>query len=145
MRPPQERQLNESMNERPRGCKSAATRRCVCRRLSAAEGPIATLPASWDVDLGVSVPLGMGPGPKHVGTLTLRSTSRGHAALSLGPYVTAVTAISNCRNRASEPDPGRFGPAAIFGRTASPMPYAPPKAARANFRRTTPNLDGVCV
>ena len=50
---------------------------------SVAEGPSATLPASWSVDLALSVPLGMGPGPKHVGTLTLRSTPQGHPVLSL--------------------------------------------------------------
>ena len=47
------------------------------------------LPASWIVDLAISVPLGMGRRPKHVGTLTLGSTDRGHPALSLGPNVTA--------------------------------------------------------
>ena len=36
------------------------------------------------VHLAISAPLGMGPGPKHIYTLTLRCTSRGHLELSLG-------------------------------------------------------------
>ena len=66
----------------------------VCVLASVAEGgPSATLPASWSVDLEISAPLGMGRRPKHIYTLTLRSTTRGHPVLSLDRNVTAVTAI----------------------------------------------------
>ena len=90
-KPRQERQLAKEQWKPRKGCKRSDAK--VCGRLSAAEGPIATLPASWSVDLALSVPLGMGRRPKHVGTLTLRSTTRDHPSLSLGPYVTAVTAV----------------------------------------------------
>ena len=54
----------------------------VCASASVAEGPSATLPASWSVDLEISTPLGMGRRPKHIYTLTLRCTSRGHPELT---------------------------------------------------------------
>ena len=61
----------------------AQRREGVCVGLGS-RGPSATLPASWSVDLAISAPMGMGRRPKHIYTLTLRSTDRGHPELSLG-------------------------------------------------------------
>ena len=92
MRPRQERQLAK---ERQGSTKKAAVRTAREGVWSAVgcRGPSATLRTSCSVDLAISAPMGMGPGPKHIYTLTLGSTDRGHPALSLGLYVTAVTAI----------------------------------------------------
>ena len=56
----------------------AQRREGVCASASVAEGPSATLPASWSVDLAISAPMGMGRRPKHIYTLTLRSTDQRH-------------------------------------------------------------------
>ena len=66
-------------NGSTQGCRqrTAQRREGVCVAASVAEGPSATLPASWIVDLAISAPMGMGRRPKHIYTLTLRSTDRG--------------------------------------------------------------------
>ena len=75
-----------------RAAGGAVQRRCgVGRRLQRARVRLCF--TSWIVDLAFSARMGMGRRPKHVGTLTLRCTSRGHPPLSLGRNVTAVTAI----------------------------------------------------
>ena len=61
----------------------AQRREGVCVGLGC-RGPGATLWTSFDVHLAISAPLGMGRRPKHIYTLTLRCTSRGHPVLSLG-------------------------------------------------------------
>ena len=61
----------------------AQRREGVCVGLGC-RGPGATLWTSFDVHLAISAPLGMGRRPKHIYTLTLRCTSRGHLELSLG-------------------------------------------------------------
>ena len=73
-------------NGSTQGCRerTAQRREGVCVDLGCREGPSATLWTSFDVHLAISAPLGMGPGPKHIYTLTLRCTSRGHLELSLG-------------------------------------------------------------
>ena len=73
----------EQMEARKQGCRERSDAK-VCVSASVAEGPSATLSASWIVDLAISAPLGMGRRPKHIYTLTLRSTDRGHPELSLG-------------------------------------------------------------
>ena len=77
------RAARERTNGSTRGCRERSDAK-VCASASVAEGPSATLPASWSVDLEISTPLGMGRRPKHIYTLTLRSTPRGHPQLSLG-------------------------------------------------------------
>ena len=72
-----ERGARERTNGSTRGCRERSDAK-VCASASVAEGPSATLPASWIVDLEISAPLGMGRRPKHIYTLTLRSTDRGH-------------------------------------------------------------------
>ena len=86
------RAARERRNGSTRGCRERSDAK-VCASASVAEGPSATLPASWSVDLAISAPMGMGPGPKHIYTLTFEVPPRGHPALSLGRYVTSVTAI----------------------------------------------------
>ena len=66
-----------------RGCRERSDAK-VCASASVAEGPSASLWTSFDVHLAISAPLGMGRRPKHIYTLTLRCTSRGHLELSLG-------------------------------------------------------------
>jgi hypothetical protein len=61
----------------------AQRREGVCVGLGC-RGAGATLWTSFDVHLAISAPLGMGRRPKHIYTLTLRCTSRGHLELSLG-------------------------------------------------------------
>ena len=77
------RAARERTNGSTQGCRERSDAK-VCASASVAEGPSATLPASWSVDLEISTPLGMGRRPKHIYTLTLRSTPRGHPQLSLG-------------------------------------------------------------
>ena len=77
------RGARERTNGSTRGCRERSDAK-VCASASVAEGPSATLWTSFDVHLAISAPLGMGPGPKHIYTLTLRCTSRGHLELSLG-------------------------------------------------------------
>ena len=77
------RAARERTNGSTQGCRERSDAK-VCASASVAEGPSATLPASWSVDLEISAPLGMGRRPKHIYTLTLRSTPRGHPQLSLG-------------------------------------------------------------
>ena len=77
------RAARERTNGSTQGCRERSDAK-VCASASVAEGPSATLPASWIVDLAISAPLGMGRRPKHIYTLTLRSTTRGHPKLSLG-------------------------------------------------------------
>ena len=72
-----------------RAAGGAVQRRCgVGRRLQRARVRLCF--TSWIVDLAFSARMGMGRRPKHVGTLTLRSTTRGHPALSLVPFATAT-------------------------------------------------------
>ena len=78
MRPRQEEQLAKYKME-ARAAASAGDAKA-WRRPSAAEGSSACLLTSWSVDLAFSAPMGMGPGPKHVGTLTLEAPPRGHPA-----------------------------------------------------------------
>ena len=77
------RAARERTNGSTQGCRERSDAK-VCASASVAEVPSATLPASWSVDLEISTPLGMGRRPKHIYTLTLRSTPRGHPQLSLG-------------------------------------------------------------
>ena len=71
------RAARERTNGSTQGCRERSDAK-VCASVSVAEGPSATLSASWSVDLEISAPLGMGRRPKHIYTLTLRSTPRGH-------------------------------------------------------------------
>ena len=81
-----------------RAAGGAVQRRCgVGRRLQRARVRLCF--TSWIVDLAFSARMGMGRRPKHVSTLTLRSTTRGHPALSLVPFVTAVTPPHPCFTR----------------------------------------------
>ena len=77
------RAARERTNGSTRGCRERSDAK-VCASASVAEGPSATLWTSFDVHLAISAPLGMGRRPKHIYTLTLRCTSRGHPQLSLG-------------------------------------------------------------
>ena len=77
------RAARERTNGSTQGCRERSDAKG-CASASVAEVPSATLPASWSVDLEISTPLGMGRRPKHIYTLTLRSTPRGHPQLSLG-------------------------------------------------------------
>ena len=76
------RAARERTNGSTQGCRERSDAK-VCASASVAEGPSATLPASWSVDLAISAPMGMGRRPKHIYTLTLRCTSRGHPEISL--------------------------------------------------------------
>ena len=71
------RAARERTNGSTQGCRERSDAK-VCASASVAEGPSATLPASWSVDLAISAPMGMGRRPKHIYTLTLRSTDQGH-------------------------------------------------------------------
>ena len=66
---------------------SAATRRCV-RRPRLQRGRVRLLWTSRGYVPEISAPMGMGPGPKHIYTLTSRTYPRGHPKLSLGYFVT---------------------------------------------------------
>ena len=59
------RAAHERRNGSTRGCRERSDAK-VCVSASVAEGPSATLPASWSVDLEISAPLGMGRRPKHI-------------------------------------------------------------------------------
>jgi len=75
----------ERTNGSTQGCRerTAQRREGVCVGLGCRGPECDFVDTSFDVHLAISAPLGMGPGPKHIYTLTLRCTSRGHLELSL--------------------------------------------------------------
>ena len=94
------RAARERTNGSTRGCRERSDAK-VCASASVAEGPSATFNTSRGGTPSFSAPMGMGPGPKHIYTLTWGVPPRGHPSLSLDDYVTAVTAIPPWFTRAA--------------------------------------------
>ena len=78
------RGARERTNGSTRGCRERSDAK-VCASASVAEGPVRLcgLLSMYAIHLAISAPLGMGRRPKHIYTLTLGVTTRGHPQLSL--------------------------------------------------------------